>query len=222
MKIGIIIPAYNAGDRLQNVLLKSQSYIPKDRIYVVDDGSSDTTSSIARSADVVLIRHKLNMGKGEALKSGFYKAIQDGLDAVFTIDADGQHDPDLIPHFIDHYQRTNADLILGTRQYKLGKMPADRILSNRLSSMIVSAAARRWIPDSQCGYRLIKTDLLQKITLHTSFYEMESELIIKACRAGLTVAHCPVTVRYDGAGSHIHRLRDTIRFCRLILSLNRK
>ena len=219
MKIGIVIPAYNVGDRLQNVLLKALAYIPKHNIYVVDDGSTDSTAEVADRQGVVLFRHKANKGKGEALKSGFQLVLEDNLDGVITLDADGQHDPDHIPDFIFFLEKTASDMVLGVRRFRIGEMPLDRFCSNLLSSLLVSTLAGKWIPDSQCGYRLIRSSVLKNIRLFSDHYELESELLIKAIRMGCRVSFCPITVRYGEAGSHIRRFRDTKRFCRMILKL---
>jgi glycosyltransferase involved in cell wall biosynthesis len=218
MKIGIVIPAYNAGHDIRHVLLKALVYIPKTRICVVDDGSTDNTANVATSLGVMLLRHHNNCGKGNALKSGFRFAVDNDWDGVITLDADGQHDPEAIPRFISIFSKSDCDIALGTRVFRVGEMPLDRICSNRLSSLIVSCVSKMWIPDSQCGYRLIKTEVLRHIDLESNHFETESELIIKAARKGYTFAFCPVAVRYHSTGSHIRRWNDTRRFCRLILN----
>jgi len=217
MKIGIVIPAYNAGHDIRHVLLKALEYIPKTRICVVDDGSTDNTANAVTSLGVVLLQHPKNCGKGEALKSGFRFAMDNDWDGVITLDADGQHDPEAIPRFITIFSESDFDIALGTRPLRVGEMPLDRICSNRLSSLIVSCVSKMWIPDSQCGYRLIKTEVLRHIDLESSHFETETELIIKAARKGYTFAFCPVVALYHGSGSHIRRWDDTRRFCRLIL-----
>ena len=219
MNIGIVIPAYNVGDRLQDVLSKSLTYISKDRIYVVDDGSTDSTGDVATAMGVILFRHQKNRGKGEALKSGFRSAIKDGLDGIITLDGDGQHEPAYIPRFISLLETTDCDVVLGVRHFRIGDMPFDRICSNRISSLIVSVIAGKWIPDSQCGYRLIRTAVIENLHFASSHYELESELLIKAAKKGCTFSFCPIPVHYEGAGSHIHRFRDTQRFCRMVVRL---
>lgn len=219
MKIGIVIPAYNVEERLQDVLLKSLTTIPGERIFVVDDGSTDSTADVAAFHGVSLFKHDKNRGKGEALKTGFRLILKNSLDGVIILDGDGQHDPRDIPRFISIQEEQDADLVLGSRRYRIGKMPLDRICSNRLSSLIVSLVSGKWIPDSQCGYRLIRSSVLKNIRLFSDHYELESELLIKAIKMGYRVSFCPITVRYGEAGSHIRRFRDTKRFCRMILRM---
>lgn len=217
--IGVIIPCYEVSAYLSNVLDGVLRHVPKERIYVVDDGSRDSTTQAAEHAVVRLIRHPVNRGKGEALKTGFRKAVQDGCDAVITLDGDAQHDPDSIPDFIKIMSETGCELVLGTRPIKSGVMPVDRIFSNRVSSMMVSALSGKWIPDSQCGFRMIRTAALKRVQLRTGHYETETELLVKMVRNGCKVGFCPIPVLQSPGSSHINRFRDTVRFCVLLFRL---
>jgi glycosyltransferase involved in cell wall biosynthesis len=219
VKVGVIIPAYNVGKRIEDVLLKVRRYIPDQSICVIDDGSTDASIDSVQCRTIHLIRHQSNSGKGEALKSGFQWILSDGFDGVLTLDGDGQHDGDSIPDFISAVERTSADIILGVRRFRIGEMPIDRICSNRLTSLLVSMMTGQWIPDSQTGYRFIKSDVLKDITLHTSHYETETELLVKAIRKGYSVSFCPIGVDYDNVISHIDRVKDSERFCRLLIQL---
>jgi len=219
MKIGVVIPAYNVGKQLDFVLSKTLNYIPPNFVYVVDDGSFDSTAEIAVRNGVVLLIHKTNRGKGEALKSGFKMAIADGLDGVITMDGDGQHDPAYIPEFISIMKTTGADIVLGRRQIKIGKMPLDRVFSNFLSSLIISIIVGKWVVDTQCGFRLIRTAVLRDIFLFSSYYEIETELLIKAIRAGFRIAYCPISLKYGDEESHIRRFADIRRFCQTVIRL---
>jgi glycosyltransferase involved in cell wall biosynthesis len=216
LNLHAVIPAYNVATRLNDVLSKSTEYLPHDRIWVVDDGSRDGTSDVARSAGVRLIRHGTNRGKGAALKSGFRACLAAGAEAAVTLDGDGQHDPAFIPGFVQRLSDPVCDLVVGLRDLKWPGMPPDRVFSNRVSSMIASMAAGRGIRDSQCGYRLYRSEVLNRIHPVTDRYEMESEMLILAARNGFRIGWCPVRTVYNGQTSHIRRLRDTVRFLRVI------
>jgi len=222
LNAGAVIPAFNAGERIVDVLLKIQKFIPKKQILVVDDGSSDATAKMAQNAGVQVIHHPSNRGKGAALKTGFQKAVQLNLDAVFTLDADGQHDPQFIPAFLKTMREEDSDLVLGRRSFQIGKMPLDRILSNRLSSLVVSITAGEWIPDSQNGYRLIKRQVLEQVSAISKNYEFESEFLIYATLQRFKISHCPMSVIYNQSESHIHRVRDTLRFQKMIVRLSKE
>ena len=219
MEIGVVIPAYNVGNRIDHVLSNVLNHVPASHVIVVDDGSSDGTGHKAQKRGVAVLAHAENRGKGAALKSGFGEAVGRGLDGVITLDGDGQHAPDRIPGFIQQARETGDDLIVGCRPFSVGEMPLDRILSNRVSTALVSLLAGHPVKDSQCGYRFIRTRLLRSVRLKTNRYETETELLVKALRGGFKVGFCPVPVIYDGNPSHIKRGRDTLRFLRLYLNL---
>jgi len=219
MKIGIVIPAYNEAVQLGEVLGQVKQHIGSDNICVVDDGSQDRTSDVATSAGVQCIRFPENRGKGEALKTGFQWAVNQGLDAVITLDADGQHDPDLIPEFIETMKMKLCDVVLGTRPFRLGEMPPDRILSNTISSYFVSLAARQKIRDSQSGYRMFKLSALKGLPLRGQLYELESEMLIRLGRKHARFATCAIPAYYEDAPSHIRRWRDIRRFVKMWLTV---
>jgi len=217
MKTGVIIPVFNVGERLRPLLADLVGYVHKKHIYIINDGSTDGSMDSIRKEGYTVFDHSQNRGKGEALKSGFFLAIRSDLEAVITLDGDGQHDPGYIPEFIRIANKKKADLVLGLRSFKPGIMPPDRIFANYVTSLITSIAAGHRILDSQNGYRLIRTNVLKNLDLKTSHYELETEILIKAARKKYTIAYCPISLIYEGAASHIHRLRDSLRFCSLIL-----
>jgi glycosyltransferase involved in cell wall biosynthesis len=214
--IGAVIPAYNAAAQIGDVLSQVLKWIPPNRVWVVDDGSSDGLVNAVMPHRVGFRRHPENRGKGEALKTGFRECLAAGTEAVFTLDADGQHDPSGIPDFLSVMNRTGCDAVVGMRPFRLKQMPPDRIFSNRTSSLITSLAAGRRIIDSQCGFRLYGKRLLEQVHPLTRRYEMETEMLILASKMGFTIAWCPVENRYSGQVSHIRRFRDTARFLKLI------
>jgi glycosyltransferase involved in cell wall biosynthesis len=211
-----VIPAYNVADRLNGVLSQIRRFIPPDRVVVVDDGSSDGTGKRTAGFGAQLIRHPGNLGKGEALKTGLRFCVSAGADRVFTLDGDGQHDPDSMPFFIQALERTESDLVAGVRDFKPAAMPLDRILSNRLSSMVVSLAGGGRVLDSQCGFRLYKRKVIEALRPRTHRYETETEMLLLALAKGFKIGWCPVETRYSGQESHIRRLPDTIRFLKVI------
>jgi len=216
-KVGIVIPAFNAAATVGAVVAKAKEAAPESPIIVVDDGSSDATAQVSQEAGALVLRHHANRGKGEALRRGWAKAVQLACDAVITLDADGQHDPADLPRFVEHADRTQADIVVGTRRFDPRRMPLDRVLSNTLTSLIVSWRGGQRIPDSQCGYRLIRSRVTEDIDLTTRGFEAESELLIKAGRKGYKISSIPIETIYRDQGSAIRHIRDTVRFTRLIL-----
>jgi glycosyltransferase involved in cell wall biosynthesis len=214
--IAIVIPAYNAGSTLGQVLRQTLEVIPSSHVIVVDDGSTDNTTAVAEQNGVKLIRHDKNRGKGAALKSGFGVAMSSGwMQATITMDADGQHAPSHIPEFIRAFRATAADLIIGFRRLCWPQMPLLRAISNRITSTLISWRLGVKILDSQSGYRLHSRKLLECIRLQTNGYEMESELLLKAVQAKMLIHFIPISTIYSGQRSHIRGRRDAWRFIRM-------
>ena len=118
---------------------------------------------------------------------------------MISIDADLQHDPDIIPEFIRIAEDHQADVIVGTRPRSLSNMPFERFLTNHLTSLIISCFSGRYVRDSQSGYRYTSRNALRLVTLRSSRYDTESEFLFKTGRAGLNVwAQMPCQRGHDG------------------------
>ena len=212
-----IIPSYNVEGTISEVIQGVSQYIDKKNIIIIDDGSTDGTLEIAERTGVVVLKNTSNKGKGFSLKKGYHCAIKKDYQAVICLDADLQHDPHDIPKFLNSFENTNADLILGSRMDDLSTMPWDRQFSNQTTSLIISLLTGQRVRDSQSGYRLIKTDVLQKIKLISNKYETESELLVKALKSKFKIAHVPIKTIYNDQPSHINRFVDTLRFVKIVL-----
>ena len=216
-QVAVVIPAYNAARHLDAVIADVRRHVPGERVIVVDDGSSDDTAAVAERAGAQVIVHEVNRGKGAALRTGILAAGERGHRFAITLDADGQHNPDDIPAFIERYRETGADIIVGNRMSATGEMPALRLWTNRVTSLVVSMLARRRVPDSQNGYRMIDTGVFGRIPLETTRYDTESEILIRAGRRGATIASVPVETIYGEEVSSINPFKDTLRFFRMVL-----
>ena len=215
--IRLLIPAYNVENYLDELICEVSKYLPVKNILVVDDGSNDRTAEIARNQDVDLIVHEKNLGKGAALLSGFDYLIERGSEWVITMDGDLQHDPASLPEFIERAVKGNYDLVIGERKRNAGGMPWDRRFSNFTTSLLLSLASGQRIRDSQCGYRLIRCNILKDIEIYSSGYEFETECLLKLSKAGARIGWIEIPTRYRGAASSINRFRDTLRFLKVYL-----
>ncbi len=214
MRTCVVIPAYNAAKTL-GPLVRQIRQMGLEAV-VIDDGSTDETARIASDAGMLVISHLDNQGKGAAIRSGFAFALQHGYDAVVTLDSDGQHDPREIPRLLEACSQSRAAVVVGNRLQHGMAMPSVRRWTNRLMSWIVSALARQPIPDSQCGFRLIRREALSALHLSCRRFEIETEVLLDAARRGWTIASVPIRTIYDGHTSHIRPVRDGVRFLRLI------
>ncbi|MFQ5906764.1 MAG: glycosyltransferase family 2 protein, partial [bacterium] len=139
-------------------------------------------------------------------------------DGVITLDADGQHDPALIPHFLRTAEEGNYDIVIGTRKLEAGTgMPLIRLLTNLTTSLVVSLMSGQKIRDSQSGYRYLSSRVIRNIPLTTSRYQTESEVLIKAGRSGYTIGEVPISTIYSGQKSNINKFIDTVRFIGLCI-----
>jgi len=136
---------------------------------------------------------------------------------VITMDGDGQHSSLDLPTFIEKAENSKSPLIVGNRMGSIKGMPALRVATNFLMSKFISLLTAQSIPDTQCGFRLAKKELLTRIDLSTSKYETESEILIRAARLGFAIESVPVRTIYSGQKSQINPFVDTWRFFRFLL-----
>jgi glycosyltransferase involved in cell wall biosynthesis len=216
---GAILPALNAARHLPAVIAGIQARQPGLRVLVVDDGSSDGTGETARAAGAEVLVHEVNRGKGGALKSGYAWATREHLDWVYTMDADGQHLPAEMQGFQDAAAAGALDVVVGTRMARTTNMPWLRKRTNQFTSWVISRLAGCRIPDSQNGYRLYRVACLEGLTLRTSRYDSESEVLVRLARRGFRIGSAPVTTVYGDETSSINPFIDTGRFCRLVFML---
>jgi glycosyltransferase involved in cell wall biosynthesis len=209
MRIAIVIPVFNEEENIEKLLKKISPY-PKEDIVVVDDGSQDQTVSIVERFGATLLTHTVNQGKGMAHRTAFSYALKNGYDGVITLDGDGQHAPEEIGNFLEAVD--SADILVGTRSMSLSNMPLLRYLTNKVTSLTVSLIASQRILDSQSGYRYISRDVLSAVPLHTSRFQTESEILIKAGRMGFKIGIVPISTIYRQERSYINPFIDTGRF----------
>jgi glycosyltransferase involved in cell wall biosynthesis len=213
-----VIPAYQAADTIAAVIEGVRRFAPALVIVVVDDGSTDRTATAAAAAGADhVLRHEHNRGKGSALVTGFRHVFQLGseMDAVVTVDADGQHDPAALPALLDALGA--ADLVIGARRRRGTSMPLHRRIANAVSTRAIAWCAGRAIRDAQCGFRGIRRSLLERVPHDGERYEAETAFVIRAARTGAIIAEVEIPTRY-GPPSHFRPLRDAARVIATIWS----
>jgi glycosyltransferase involved in cell wall biosynthesis len=210
-----LIPAYNEAARIGDVIARTRAHV--DEVVVIDDGSVDDTAMIAEKAGAKVLRHKQNLGKGGAIATALGCFGRSDAEFAILLDADGQHDPAEINKFMETARTENADIVVGTRMNDVRDMPRVRLWTNQFTSWVTGKLARQKIPDSQCGYRLLRRTVLKDLKFSTARFETETEMLIQAARAGHKIANVPIRTIYErGHSSHIHPVRDTIRFFRFV------
>jgi len=224
-----LIPGYEEGPRIGAVVAQARRHLP---VLVVDDGSTDDTAAQAEAAGAVVLPQHPNQGKGAALRMGFRRALAEGYDAVLTLDADGQHDPDEIPRFLAAFAAgaetevggaalTGAvtaggprpELIIGRRDFS--RMPAVRRLSNTIGGAAFSLAVGQSIPDNQSGYRLLGRRLMAAmVDSRETGFEFEVEMIAVCIRRGWSLGWVPISTIYAGEPSHVKPVAHLRHFVR--------
>ncbi len=139
---------------------------------------------------------------------------------MVTLDADGQHDPDEIPRFLEAYRTAQPELIIGQRDFS--QMPPVRRLSNNLGGLLLSASLGRRLPDNQSGYRLIGRGLMRALLAsEEDGFEFEVEMIARCIALGLPIEWVPIRTIYAGEPSHIEPWRHFTEFIRVSLAARR-
>jgi glycosyltransferase involved in cell wall biosynthesis len=212
----VLIPSFNEARTIGRLVKRVKEM--QLHVLVVDDGSHDETKTEAAANGAEVIRNDKNMGKGYAIRDGINHILKKGnYKFVIIMDGDGQHHPDDIVGLINKAISEDLDMVVGNRMTDTVKMPLVRYLTNRLTSWVITLLSGIYVPDSQCGFRLIKTDVLKTINLISDRYDIESEMLIETGRSHFSIASAPVRTIYSGEVSKINPARDTIRFIKLVV-----
>lgn len=215
MNICTLIPIYNEAKNIAPIVraLKDKG-LP---VVIVDDGSDDDGGKLALDQGAEVLRNIERSGKGKSLQRGIEYILQNKYDGVIILDGDGQHSPDDVDLFLDLAKAKNAKIIVGNRLNDTKDMPWIRVQTNRFMSWMISRACKQSIPDTQCGYRYLSTAALCEMPLVTTDYEIETEMLIEASRKNWPVYSVSIETIYEDERSHVHPIRDTIRFLKYFL-----
>jgi glycosyltransferase involved in cell wall biosynthesis len=216
----VIMPCRNGAGQIGRVIADVRKVLPN--VIVVDDGSTDATSDAAAKAGAQVFRHEKNRGKGAALITGFREARKQGYAWALMMDADGQHSPADIPTFFAAAERSHAPLVIGNRMANPKTMPLMRRWTNGTMSWLLSNYTRRVIPDTQCGFRLVKLSAFSEDALETSRFEIDSEMLVLFSQNAQSIEAVPIQVIYGDERSNIDVWRDTWRWLKWFRSLPRK
>lgn len=202
-RVLIIVPAWNEAASIGEVVGEIRGELPGVDVLVVDDGSVDGTSRIAREAGAIVARLPFNLGVGGAMRLGYRYANSAGYDVAVQIDADGQHDPRYVPKLIDGLQ--DASLVIGARFAGEGdyQVRGPRRWSMAMLSFVLSALAGCKLTDTTSGFRACDRALIE---LFAGWYPVEYlgdtvETVVRVVRLGYKVMQVPVAMRQRFAGA---------------------
>jgi glycosyltransferase involved in cell wall biosynthesis len=217
----VVIPAYNEEAAISGVLGELRRVRPDFDVLVVDDGSTDQTTVLAREAGAIVVSLPFNLGIGGALRTGFVFAVRHDYQRAVQFDGDGQHDPSQIEALLGALD-AGADMAIGSRfadsshTYDVGRV---RARAMRVLRFMVRQLSGQSFTDTSTGFRAFSRPVLEFFA-HTYPYEyMESvEALVLACAQGFRVDEVPVQMhsRAEGAPSN-RRFRLLYHYVRLLL-----
>lgn len=221
--VSVIIPAYNEQKTIGHVIEETMSImdslgVPYE-IIIVDDGSTDRTGQIATTYKATVLTNERNRGKGYAMRKGFQQATGD---IIVTLDADGAHSPKEIPDLIGPLSN-GTDIVGGSRFMGSSAEVTTRL--NRFGNFIFNTAIAtltgKRVTDSQTGFRALKKEVLQKLNLASSGYEIETEITVKGLKNGFTFEEKPISCKQrQYSVSKLRILSDGAKILRTIIEAN--
>lgn len=214
MNVTVIIPAYNEAGAIGPTIEKIISLYPDYEVLVVDDGSTDDTSLVARAAGARVHQHPYNIGNGASIKSGVRHATHD---VVVMMDGDGQHRPEDIAILVEGLK--NYDLVVGARNSS-GQASMHRHLANSIYNKLASYVSQFPIQDLTSGFRAFhRMTIIQYLTIFPNRFSYPTTSTLAYLRSGLTVHYVPIDVRKRVGSSKIKIVRDGLRFLLIIMRI---
>jgi len=208
-KLSVFLPTYNEQDNIKGVVLSVKKVLQETakewELLIINDGSSDNTKDVVEALSnedkrIRVIDHPINQGYGASLRTGLYESKYEW---IAFIDSDGQFNFAEITDFIEKQKETNADLVIG--YYKKRRVSIFKKITSKIWEMLVFIMFGLHVRDIDCGFKLIRKDVIDKIPKleSTRGAFISSELLIKARKSGFKIVEIPIThyPRLKGAGT---------------------
>ena len=197
MELIIGIPAYNEEKNIGAIIIQLKKIASK--IIVCDDGSTDSTNSIAKELGAIVISHSKNQGYGATIRSIFLKAKEIDADILVTIDADGQHDVADVEKIIKPIINNECDIVIGSRFLEKSQdIPTYRKFGINIITKVTNASMKDNLTDSQSGFRAYNKKVIEEISPSETGMGVSTEILIKASNKNLRIGEVPITVNYEG------------------------
>lgn len=218
--VAILIPALNCEQTIGEVVRDARRFV--SCVLVVNDGSTDATEEQARNAGAEVLRHETVLGKGTALVAGMRALAAQGAARVLTMDGDGQHLAEETPILLHASDREPKALIVGAREMAPEMSTSANLFGNRFANRWVEIACGQSLPDTQSGFRVYPVQETLALHARARHFGFETEVLIRAVRAGMVIRSVPVRVFYpppDERISHFRPFVDTLRIIFIVLGL---
>lgn len=195
MKVCIVIPAYNEEETISRIVEEAKKY-SKD-VIVVDDGSADMTSALAKEGGAKVLRHAVNIGVGLATTTGNEYAVSKGFDVIVNLDSDGQHSASTVPKGVELVEKGGYDIVLGSRFLeKTERMPTILKLGNKFLTLTNRQIFGSNISDTQSGFRIVTADAWKRLSPRSTGYSICAEISALIGTKRLKYAEIPIETVY--------------------------
>lgn len=223
-RVLVFIIAYDAANEICSVLERIDTKLFHSHhvhFLILDDASSDATASIASKwvleqgiGNVTVLRNPVNQGYGGNQKLGYRFALDSGFDLVIMLHGDGQYAPELLPRFMDVWQQTKADVILGSRMAdpqgaRAGGMPFYKLVGNRVLTGVQNLLTGRNLSEYHTGYRAYSTSFLGSVPfeIDTNDFHFDTEILLQAFHVGAKIEEIPIPTHYGNEVCHVNGMR---------------
>jgi glycosyltransferase involved in cell wall biosynthesis len=213
-KLIAAIPCLNEEQFIGDVVTRARKYV--DKVIVIDDGSTDNTSEVAKAAGAHVIRHKARQGAGAATRTAFEAAKANDADILVTLDGDGQHNPDEIPQVLAPILSNEADLVIGSRflqpnlnqsqpiSINLNQVPKYRKFGIDVITWLYNFSSKVKVSDSQSCFRAHNRRLLESINITENGFGFSIQVLIQARRKNFVITEVPISCIYHSEGSSLN------------------
>ena len=215
LNISVVLPAKNESGAIGQTIAQIQQLQLAHEIIVVNDGSTDNTKQVAEAAGAKVVTHPYSKGNGAAIKTGARSATGD---VIIFMDADGQHDPQDIPHLLEKIEQ-GYDLVVGARQ-KGSQASIGRGVANALYNNLATYMTEQKVEDLTSGFRAVRADKFREfLYLLPNGFSYPTTSTMAFFRAGYSVTYIPIHAAKRIGKSHIQPIKDGVRFFLIIFKI---